>query len=290
MREQAFLHFRLSNLSRFGDAVAILDPAGASPRPALEDDGGTIVARRKFLILHEYRVPKDAALRFLEITRDDNPIHVRGDVVPGAMTLSKTLLLLEVLLDDFSVTRVKAKFTGASFYAERTVNHFLVSPGETPASASVEVNTYQAGRMIAKMEVEGAERATVPAEASPAHGGESMPPVRENLDLIRMFHESLGMEAGSLAVPYRLRDRGFPRAFLASLPSGEMVRQFRGEGGMLNVLSLDFGNPSYPVSAPTLPEVRLEKGRAGPLRFSRIHARIVGGARTYGEGFALVKA
>jgi hypothetical protein len=183
---------------------------------------------------------------------------------------------------------VKAKFTGASFYGERTLNHFFASPGPAPGAVSVDVSTYQAGRMIARMEVSGAVHPAVrPGEAA-AGAPASVSPVRENLELIRRFHESLGMDAGPFAFPDRIRGRAFPSAFLASLPSGEMVRQFRGEGGVLNVLSLDFLHPSYPLSSPTLPEVRLEKGRPGPMSFSRIRTRILGGSRTYGEGFALV--
>jgi hypothetical protein len=281
MRGPAFLQFRLSNLSRFRDALAVRDPAGASAHPSLAGDGETVRAHGRFLVLHEYRVPRDASLRFLEVTRDENPIHVSGDIVPGALTLSKTLLHLEVLLDDFSVSAVKAKFTGASFYGERTVNHYFASPGGKPGTVSVEAVTYQAGRMIAKMEIEGAVRpADRRLEERPLRR-DALPHVRENLSLLRMFHESLGVETQGLG-------GAFPSAFLASLPSGEMVRQFRGEGGMLNVLSLDFGQGAFPISSPTLPEVRLEKGRPGPMSFSRIRTRIVGGARTYGEGFALV--
>ncbi|MHC4780811.1 MAG: hypothetical protein ACYTFG_19750, partial [Planctomycetota bacterium] len=90
----------------------------------------------RFLIVQEYKIRKDAAIRFLEVTRDENPIHIQGEIAPGAMTLAKTLLPLEVLFDGFSIDKVKAKFTGASFYGQRTINHYFVEPGPREGSIS----------------------------------------------------------------------------------------------------------------------------------------------------------
>jgi acyl dehydratase len=283
-RGSEFLRFPGARFSTFHDPIVLRDPRGASGRPGLVvDDQGTLHAFARFLVVHEYRILKDDAIRFLQVTRDENPIHVQQDIAPGAMTLSKSLLPIEVLMDPFSVTYVKAKFTGASFYGERTVNHFFVSPGEAPDTLRIDVNTYQGGRIIAKTEVKGAF-AIPEREGTP----ELLDAPLENVQCLRDFCESLGIAPSHYIEGLRLKCQAFPRAFLASLPSGEMVRQLKGKGGILNVLALDFTPCSYPVTAKSLPEIHLEKGRKGPKMFSRVMTKIMDGIRTYGKGFALV--
>ena len=281
---RSFLEFPFDRLDAFKDRLTFRDPRGRSRRPALADDArGILRALDRFLIVHEYRVTKPDAIRFLEVTRDENPIHVQDEIVPGALTLSKTVFPLEALLDGFSVDGVRAKFTGASFYGHRTVNHFFLSPGPGPGEVAVEVNTYQSGRIIAKTSIRGAFGRTENAPAGEVHGAP-----RENLELLHTFCESLGIDPVFYREGPLLRRASFPRAFLASLPSGEMVRQFKGKGGMLNVLSLDFSPPSYPIAAERFPEVQVEQGRTGPRMFNRVLTRIIDGFRTYGRGFALV--
>ncbi|MHC5039483.1 MAG: hypothetical protein ACYTHM_19445 [Planctomycetota bacterium] len=283
-RGTEYLRFLYRRLGMFGDRYVFRDPRGHSPRPALHlDSEGEFHARGRFVIVHDYRISKDDAIRFLDVTRDDNPIHIQGDIVPGTMTLSKTLLPLEVLVDDLSVLHVRAKFTGASFYGQRTVNHFFLYPGSKPGEIAVAVNTYQAGRIIAKVEV----KATVPGTVEDVSLGTEKAP-RENLESLRTYCESLAVAPSHYLEGNRLKRATFPRAFLASLPSGEMVRQLKGKGGILNVLSLDFDTPAYPIAAKNLPEVQVEKGRKGPRMFNRVVTRIIDGIRTYGKGFALV--
>lgn len=285
MREKGSDHLSLhgDRLDLFRDRILLRDPRGSSRRPSivLRNDG-SLEARGPFLLVQDYRVEKDAAIQFLAVTRDDNPIHVVEDIVPGAMTLSKVLLPLEVLLAPFSLAHVRAKFTGASFYGQRTVNHFFFEPGPEPGSATVAVNTYQAGRIIAKVEARGSVDAGECAPETPLKA----PQV--NVDCLRRFCASLALSPDLYVAGERLRCASFPRAYLASLPSGEMVRQLKGKGGMLNVLSLDFGSPAFPVTAETFPEVSLEKGRDGPRMFNRVLTKIWDGLRTYGRGFALV--
>ncbi len=281
---RVFVRLPLPRLEAFHDRLTFRDPRGYSRNPGILEDGrGNLLGANRFNVIHEYRISKPDAIRFLEVTRDENPIHVTEDIVPGAMTLSKTILPLEALLDDFTVDRVKAKFTGASFYGQRTVNHFFLEAGEREGEISVGVNTYQAGRIIAKVEMTGSLR---PAEEVPSE--ESLRAPRQNLDLLRVFCRSLGVEPGLYMEAGEVKRTAFPKAFLASLPSGEMVRQLKGQGGMLNVLSLNFGRPAYPIAAKNLPEVQLEKGRSGPKMFNRVVTKIIDGFRTYGRGFALV--
>lgn len=276
------LRFPASRLDALRDRLTVRDPRGRCAHASIGLDAeGRFCAQGRFIIVHEYRIRKPDAIRFLDVTRDENPIHVEEDIVPGAMTLSKNLFPVEVLLDGFETTRVKAKFTGASFYDQRTVNHFFIDPGCGGGEVDVQVNTYQAGRIIAKTEVQG--RIGVPA---PLPGSARAP--AENMALLRSFCESLSIDPGVYMEGGRLLRSAFPRAFLASLPSGEMVRQFKGKGGMLNVLSLDFDAPPYPIDSDRLPEVELEKGRTGPKMFNRVLTRIMDGIRTYGQGFALV--
>jgi hypothetical protein len=145
------------------------------------------------------------------------------------------------------------------------------------------VNTYQAGRLIAKVDIKGQLHTEKDSPAN-SHSKAS----RQNVESLEAFCESLSVAPSSYLDCSRLEAADFPRAFLASLPSGEMVRQLKGKGGMLNVLSLDFESPSLPLSAASMPEVQVEKGRKGPKMFNRVLTKIMDGIRTYGQGFALV--
>ncbi|MFC1708372.1 hypothetical protein ACFL59_16390, partial [Planctomycetota bacterium] len=114
------------------------------------------------------------------------------------------------------------------------------------------------------------------------------------LKRVRAFIQSLGM------VPYayfgrssvgKRSDRGFfyPRAFLAALPTGEMVRQLRGEGGLLNKLSLEFSpGVRIPISRDTPPLVELEPPKRRRTTFNRILTAIRDSFGTAVRGTALV--
>jgi hypothetical protein len=86
------------------------------------------------------------------------------------------------------------------------------------------------------------------------------------------------------------RNYSYPRGFLSSLPSGEMVRQLSGEGGMLT--SLDLGFPEGPppgIAGSARPEVSLETAKKRPT-FWKVLTWIKHGLDEHCKGFALVFA
>ena len=80
---------------------------------------------------------------------------------------------------------------------------------------------------------------------------------------------------------------GYPRAFLASLPSGEMVRQ-SGTPGLLNGLNLQFPEPGIPalnLERPPTVEVAPVRPRNS---FRKVLANVASGMVTYCTGYATV--
>jgi hypothetical protein len=232
-------------------------------------------------MLHEYRVGKEAGVRFTGVTRDPNPIHIDDEIVPGSLTVSKVMIPLEVLLPGYRIASVRAKFTGASFYDQRTVSHFRLRPGSGHEELRAEVTTYQSGRTIAKHDISAAPRRRTPApRRKKVLSG-------QNLGLIRQYFDCLNVDGRFFFDPDGPGEPEYPLGLLASLPSGEMVRQFKGQGGMLNVLSLTFPADLPAAVGDDLPEVELSQGKVRPT-FNRILARITDGLKTFGKGFAVV--
>ena len=135
------------------DKICFRDAKARTPHPGLvlETDLHNIsylLVLDKFLIKHEYRISKQQGEHFVNVTNDNNIIHRKGNIVPGAMTISKIILPLEILFPEIEISSVNIKFTGSAYYSERTCNlflwHFVSSD-----YIQIEVKTYQQDRAIA---------------------------------------------------------------------------------------------------------------------------------------------
>lgn len=277
--------FSERGLGACADRLTVRDPRGRSARPSVVRADGGLRLEGPVTLRLEYAVDKDAAIRFVDATGDDNRIHREENIVPGAYTACKVVSLLEVLAPDLALQDVKSKFTAPTFYGGRAVAIIRIAPGAGDAVA-IEAETTFRGEPAAKTEISArtipfAQRA-VPIKERKVNG--------EHLALVRSYLASLGFDPEAYFAKRPERDYTYPIGFLAALPSGEMVRHFSGgQGGVLNALSLSFGDsPRLPITTASLPTVALETGKARASLFARIAARIIEGLTTYGRGFALV--
>lgn len=135
------------------DKICFRDAKARTPHPGLTlrtDDHNErrLLVWDKFLIKHEYRIPKQQGERFVDVTNDNNLIHRKGNIVPGAMTVSKIILPLEILFSELEISSVNIKFTGSAYYSERTCSLFLWQFVSNDY-IQIEVKTYQQDRVIA---------------------------------------------------------------------------------------------------------------------------------------------
>jgi len=276
------------NLGAFSaaDHIILRDPRGQSCRPSIVRDRAepmTLRARDSFLVRYEYVVPKDQGVRFVEVTDDENEIHRTNNIVSGALTASKMLLPLEVLFPSLRINDAKVKFVGWSLYGQRTVSTFLVRYVDA-CNVRVEVRAYQNQSPIALAFI------NCVAQPKPIE-----PPVikdkkvnKEHLDTVKAYFESLGIESHAYFDRGPAGDYTYPLAYIASLPSGEIVKQLKGQGGTLNILRMDFKKrQKIPIVGRKGPEVRIDRPRIRD-RFNRIITHIIDGVITYYRGSAIV--
>ncbi len=272
--------------AKFGalrDSFFLRDPAGRSPRPRLRRriDDEAIEASGAFLLHHDYTVSRRDGARFVDVTGDPNPIHREGNVIAGAMTMSKLLLPLEVVLPEAYVLNVQTKFTSVAFYGDRIRNVFRFEP-DKGGVWKVEVNTYQGGRRVAKSALKCQASADAPAKVHEWRIN------REQVAKVAEFCDALDVEFEGYVEQTWGRNYTYPLSFLASLPSGAIVEQMSGKGGLLNALTLDFeGMPRVPMVGRAAPTVQLEQ-RKQRRSFNKIIANIVQGIVTYCKGHAIV--
>ncbi|MEK7749890.1 MAG: hypothetical protein AAB277_02835, partial [Planctomycetota bacterium] len=74
------------------DKICFRDAKARTPHPGLilENDFHNecrLQVWDKFLIKHEYRISKQNGEQFVDVTNDNNIIHRKGNIVPGAMTV-----------------------------------------------------------------------------------------------------------------------------------------------------------------------------------------------------------
>jgi hypothetical protein len=278
----------LSTLDAFNDLTILRDPRGRSFLPSLVPcDGGegpALQAVGPFLIHQVYRVTRDEGIRFVDATGDENPIHREGDVIPGAMTGAKGLASLEILFPRLAVRGARFKFRGIGRYDKPLRNQLSWRPGED-GTVSVDVRTTCEGRLIA----EGIVTGEILAEP-PAVNVRPRRTVRAQAQKIESFLDAMRIEPGAFLTRDGKPYLAYPRAFLLSLPSGEMVRRFEGSGGILSVLDLEFSDAApIPLEGGRLLEVVLDWKRAG-RSFSKIVTCIRDGIQERCRGFALVLA
>jgi len=101
------------------------------------------------LMHHDYVIQKSSGRRFVEITNDKNEIHRSGNVIPGAMTVSKIILPLEILIPELEIHNVSIKFTNSSIYGEKTKDVFSFQ-FVNHEQIQINVNTFQSQETVAK--------------------------------------------------------------------------------------------------------------------------------------------
>lgn len=237
----------------------------------------------KFLIKHEYRVPKQHGERFVDITNDNNLIHREGNIVPGAMTISKIILPLEILFPELEISSLNIKFTASAFYGERTCNLFLWQSVSNDY-IQIEVKTYQQDKTVANAIILGRLKTD----------NKQVREIDENtvnkacFAKVQAYFETLEIRSDFYINKEGYKDYTYPLAYIASLPSAEIVNQLSGQGGMINILRMDFGNyERIPITGDKGPEVKLARAKKRTT-FNKIMTEIAEGLITYYRGLAIV--
>lgn len=218
----------LSKLDAFHtDMFYFRDARARSSAPSLWIEkrgfGNRLHVRDRFSIKHEYTIPKSLGQRFVEVTRDKNYIHRSGNIVPGAITTSKVILPLEVLIPDLLISKVNIKFTGVAQYGERTLNIFswqFVSHDYI----QIEVKTYQSQKSVARTIILGKLRSgknKVLKVSEEAVNRERLKVVKGYFDALQIQHEEYLQKEGYM-------DYTYPLAYIASLPAAEIVNRMHG--------------------------------------------------------------
>jgi hypothetical protein len=277
-----------SALAAVRGPLVVRDAAGKSRRarlrPAVRGGEPGLEVRGPFAVLHRYRVDRDAGMRFCRATGDDNPIHFQGDVVPGALTASKAILAIEVLFPDLDIASIAIKFLGMQVYGTPAELRLRLRP--IPLGLRVDAVARAGDMPLAQADVLAVTRQALPPPKEVVRRKVNV----DRLKGVRDYFAALGV--ASHAYFRRYGDGGYyyPKAYLASLPSGAMVRQLRGEGGLLNRLTLEFDpSATMPITGSDGPEVSLERPRARRT-FNKILTAIGEGLKTYVRGSALVLA
>ncbi|WP_096894791.1 hypothetical protein [Candidatus Scalindua japonica] len=284
-----FFGIPLSKLEDFlQDSIYFRDTRARTRFPSLrhgEDDNGNerLYVFDRFLMHHDYVIQKSSGKRFVQITNDKNEIHRSGNVVPGAMTVSKIILPLEILIPELEIHNVSIKFTNSSIYDEKTkdVYSFQFVNRE---QIQINVNTFQSQDTVAKTVITGSinpfrEKSTKVKEED----------VNETkLDSIREYLGTLAVEGEAYIQKDSYRDYTYPLSYISTLPSAAIVKQMEGNGGMINMLKMDFGNVDMiPITDEKGPIVKLERARPR-ASFNKIITEIVNGVVTYYRGLAIV--
>jgi len=271
---------------RPSDRIFLRDPRGLSPRPSIvrhPANGGMLLACGDFLMHYNYRVPADQGVRFVDVTGDQNEIHRTADIVSGALSAAKVLVPLELLFPNLRIDSARLKFIGWSRYGRYTSSNFIFRRKDNNRW-KIEVHSYQNQNPILAGSVEGeAERRPVlPEEVKERKVNP------EKVKTVREFFGALNVDPDAYFKKGSFTDYTYPLAFVAALPSGEIVRQMHGQGGMLNILQFDFqGHKKIPLTGTGTPEVKLRRGKARKT-FNRLLADIIDGVITYCRGTAVV--
>lgn len=271
----------------YGDMFYFRDVKALSQAPSLwfEKEGydRRLHVRDKFSIKHEYSIPKSLGQRFVEVTHDKNSIHRSGNIVPGALTTSKIILPLEVLIPDLIISKINIKFTGFAQYGERILNIFFWQ-FVSHDYIQIEVKTYQAQKSVARTIILGKLRSSKNKVVKV--GEEAVN--RERLKVVEGYFDSLQIKHEEYIQKEDYMDYTYPLAYIASLPSAEIVNRMHGQGGMINILRMDFGTLArIPITGETGPEVKLQRQRERRT-FNKIITEIAKGLVTYYHGLAIV--
>lgn len=274
------------SLSAFADRICVRDPAGLSPRPGLIPatiaGHRHLIIKRDFQIRYEYIITPQQGAEFQEITKDPNALHRTMNVVSGAMTAAKMLLPIEILLPFVHIRSARFRFRAPAFYGERTTSSIWWR-NEATGGVRLEVTSIQRQQVVATGSIFGqvapcVQRADISVEAVD----------KTQMELVTAFMRTLGIDGRFYFQKHTGWDFTYPVAYVASLPSGELVKQFQGNGGMITSLLLDLSEQTkIPIVNKKGPQVRLRLDRIKKA-FSRIFADIINGVITHYRGWAVV--
>lgn len=288
-KSQCILSIPISKLADFHqDSIYFRDVRACTRSPGLrfeedEDGNDRLYVFNKFLMHHDYVIQKSSGERFVEITNDKNEIHRDGNIIPGAMTVSKIILPLEILMPELDISNINFKFTDLSMYNEKIKNVFSFQ-FISPEYVQVEVNTYQSQKTVAKALITG--KITTDRKQVTRINEEDVN--EANLNLVREYLDTFAIESEAYIQKDDYRDYTYPLSYIAALPSAEIVKQMEGSGGMINVLRMNFGSfKMIPITDVKGPEVRLARKRERTT-FNKIITEIVNGLITYYHGLAIV--
>lgn len=273
-------------LGAFADRLCLRDPRALSPRPALIPTfwmgRPRVLIQRDFMIRYEYVISRRQGELFQEITKDPNDIHKTMNVVSGAMTAAKMLLPIELLLPFVRIGTARFRFRAPSFYGERVVSTIWWR-GEPGRNARLEVGVTQGQQLIATGSITGI---IAPAPEAPPVSEAAVD--KDQLATVAAFIQSLGMDGRHYFEKEGYQDFTYPVAYVAALPSGEIVKQFKGNGGMITSLLLDMSEQrKIPIISRKGPQVRVRLDRIRKA-FSRIFTDIIDGVITHVRGWAVV--
>lgn len=289
VKETAF-NIQLGKLDNFlTDAFYFRDVKAYSNSPSLllaRDSANNklrIYVRDRFILHQEYKIKKESGKRFVEATRDDNFIHRDCDIISGALTASKIIAPLEILIPDLEISDVHVKFIDFSHYDRKTHNVFFWK-SVNPEYIYIEVATFQGDKTVAKTMLIGRLRDNLSNIVMVKRKDVNW----NSLARVNRYFESLGIESEAYFQKEEYRDYTYPLGFIASLPSAEIVHKMSGQGGMINVLRMSFGGcKRIPITGKAGIEVRLERPKLRGT-FNKIVAKIANGMEIYYNGLAIV--
>jgi hypothetical protein len=286
---QCILSIPIGKLEDFQqDSIYFRDPRACTRLPSLrfeeaEDGKDKLHVFDKFSMHHDYVIQKSSGEKFVEITNDKNEIHRVGNIIPGAMTVTKIILPLEILMPELEISNVNFKFTDSSIYDEKIKNVFSFK-FINQKYIQIEVNTFQSQKTVAKTLITGKinpDRKKI-AKIKEEDVNEA------NLNLVREYLDTFAIESEAYVQKDDYRDYTYPLSYIAALPSAEIVKQMKGNGGMINVLRMNFGGVKMiPIIDEKGPEVRLARKRERTT-FNKIITEIANGLVTYYHGLAIV--
>ena len=273
----------LERMAAFRDRIVVRDTRGRSARPALVPTAQGLEVRGPFQIRQRIAVDRPRGVAFAEATGDPNPIHRDGDVVPGAFVSAAVVSAGEILFPNLRLERLRASFSDVSWYGRslRLVTRCTPSVEAGQGRLLLEAVGYQDQREVVRASVEGSVLEAPPTHELPVEQVDAAWLMR-----VVQFYDALGIDAAAHFHKAADADLTYPIAFLASLPSGSMVRRFEGHGGILNRLTLEFGAEPLPLTGP--PEVSLELPKRLRASFNRVLTSVKEGVRTAVQGSALV--
>lgn len=269
----------LERLAAFDDRSSLRDPRGRARAPSLLRVRDGLGVTGPFQVRRTILPSKERGVEFAHATGDPNPIHIDGEVLPGAFTAAQFVAPLEILMPRLALESLRVSFTGVAWYGRQLRTVTLVTPHAD--HVTVAAHAFQGDRLVATGEGEGRvldapARVDVPAKKVDAAW----------LSRVEQFLRSLGIAPRAYFEKATGRDASYPYAFVASLPSGTMVERLSGQGGILNRLTLDFDPGKLPIAGP--PEVSLELPARLRASFNKIVTMVKEGVLTAARGAALV--